>query len=485
MVDEIELKLELTPEAAAFLEASPLLDGSATKADQRSIYFDTPDHKLFRSGLSLRIRRSGRKRVQTVKADDAKAGGLFARSEWEMPVTNDTPVLDAKTPILTILGETASAIAPAFEVKALRRTWIIAEGSASIELVLDRRAALVGERQTKICEVELELKSGTPDALFALARKIDATAPARIGMLSKAERGYRLLGPPTVVFKSEPVRLQPDMTAQQAFRAIAHACLRHYRLNEALLLERPTAEALHQARVAIRRLRSAFSIFGAMIDDTRGLYFRGEMRWLAATLGEARNLDVLVEKVVPGALLDRLETARHIAYADVEAALASQRVRNLMLDLVEWLALGEWASRPETASLRELSAERFAADALDRFRRRVKKRGRNLEGLADEPRHDLRKDTKKLRYAAEFFASLFAEKRQKRRHAKFLSALEALQDRLGTLNDLVTGPEVLRELGLDEDQEARTLLAKAKKPKLLREAAEAHEDLIDAKKFWR
>src|SRR3546814_7179984 len=69
MADEIELKLDLTPEAADALEATTVLPGDPGIAEQRSVYFDTLDHQLSKTGLSLRIRRSGRKRLQTIKAD--------------------------------------------------------------------------------------------------------------------------------------------------------------------------------------------------------------------------------------------------------------------------------------------------------------------------------------------------------------------------------------------------------------------------------
>ena len=139
MADEIELKLDLTPEAANALEAAALLPGNPDIAEQRSSYFDTPDHRLSKAGLSLRIRRSGKKRIQTVKADGASAAGLFMRSEWERPVDSDTPVLDDTTPIRALLGGATDTIAPAFEVWIERRTWIIGEGEATIELVKDAR----------------------------------------------------------------------------------------------------------------------------------------------------------------------------------------------------------------------------------------------------------------------------------------------------------------------------------------------------------
>ena len=195
MGEEIEMKLEMTPGDADSLEASGLLLGAPEIAEQRSVYFDTPDHALSKVGFSLRIRRWGKKCIQTIKADGTSAAGLFVRTEWEQPVKGEAPILDYTTPILTLLGDAADSIAPVFEVCVERRTWMIDEDGAKIELVLDRGEVVAGERRSPVCEVELELKDGDPDALFALARRIDAIAPARIGVLTKADRGYALTDP--------------------------------------------------------------------------------------------------------------------------------------------------------------------------------------------------------------------------------------------------------------------------------------------------
>jgi len=478
---EIELKLQLTPDAVTFLEASPLLEGPAAKADQRAIYFDTADHALRRDGISLRIRRVGRKRVQTVKASNAAGAGLFDRDEWEFPVKNDTPILDDATPVAALLGDKISAIAPAFDVRIQRQTWMIAQGNARIELVIDRGVAKIGERETAICEAELELKSGEPQALFDLAHRIDAIVPVRLGLLSKSERGYRLLEPASRSYKAEPVAISPGMTAQQAFQSIAHNCLRHYRLNEGLLLASREAEALHQARVAIRRLRSAFTLFKEIHSASQATHFRTELKWLASTLGEARDLDVLAKSDFADSLRKRIEAARSRAYEEVEAVLAGERVRTLFLDLAEWLALGDWLTHSANGAM---GVEDFATRALSRLRRRVAKRGRHIDRLEDKPRHEVRKDAKKLRYTAEFMAALFTHDKQRRRQHKFLSALETLQDRLGALNDLATMPDLLDTLGVSQRADAPALPRQDKKPKLLVKAARAHDDFITAKKFW-
>src|SRR3546814_13355088 len=92
-----------------------------------------------------------------------------------------------------------------------------------------------------------------------------------------------------------------------------------------------------------------------------------------------------------------------------------------MLDLAEWAASGDWQGAPDTMTAPDQPARDFAISALDRFRRKVKRDGRDLAHIEEEARHEVRKDAKKLRYASEFFTSLFDRKRARRRHKKFRS----------------------------------------------------------------
>lgn len=491
MGTEVELKLVVTQDASEAIESSNVFSGESGVAAQSSTYYDTSDHQLAAAGLTLRIRTSRGKRIQTVKAVGQSASGLFARSEWEQSVEGDTPVVDDTTPIRAMIGDDCDNLSPVFEVNVDRRTWNIVDGDTEIEVVLDRGHASFGALRSPISEIELELKRGDPTALFALARKIDDVAPARLGVLTKSERGYRLTRPPAAAFKAERVSLDEGATAAQAFQRVADNCIRQYRLNEAILLddsgllEYPGVEALHQARVAIRRLRSALSIFKPLFGDGSEMPLREELRWLASELGEARNLDVLLQRSKPGLLHDRLTVARNDAYAAVDRALGSPRVRSLMLDLAEWVSSGSWLRDQTTLERRDEPVHDFAGGVLDRLRRRVKKDGRKLVKADDEVRHDLRKDAKKLRYAAEFFISVFDRKKQKRRRKSFIDALEELHDQLGLLNDLATGPSVLELLGLMNDPDAAALLSGGRKGKLLKASAEAHAGLVDTKPFWR
>lgn len=484
MTDEIELKLELNRKDADLLEASGLLAGDPKKQRQRSLYFDTDDRRLAKAGLTLRIRRSGRTRIQTVKANGGASAGLFARPEWERRVADDVPVIDDTTPIRALVGELAARLAPAFEIRVERRTWAIRRRDAVIELVLDRGAVIADDRRSPICELELELKQGDAMALFAFARKLDAEIPVRLGILTKSERGYALLGPLRTAFKAEPVVLSNDATTADAFQRVVHNGLRQYRRNEDALLAGRSAEALHQARVALRRLRSAFFIFRPLVDHA-GRRLDEELRWLAAELGEARNIDVLSDRVSDAALRDRLEAARQAAYADVNGALASSRARSLMLDLAQWTSCGAWLDDADTRHLRDQPARELAEAVLDRLRRKVRKHGRDLPDADDAARHQVRKDAKKLRYAADFFVSMFGSKRERRRYKRFVAVLEALQDQLGALNDLAMAPHLLRKLGLADAPDVATLLGSSNKRAMLDALDEDYRALIDASRFWR
>lgn len=482
MTDEIELKLDLAPAAVAALKTAGLLPGSPPAVRQRSIYFDTPDHDLAAAGLSLRIRQTAEKRIQTVKEATSKAAGLFARPEWEKPVAADRPDLD-DTPLPARLGAKARALAPAFTVSVRRRTWLIDEAGARIELVIDQGAILAAGRRIPVSECELELEAGPPAALFSLARRLNDAAPLALGVTTKAERGYRLLAAAAAAYKAEPVALDEGMTAGQAFQAVALSCIRQFRLNEDLVLATRGPEPLHQARVALRRLRSAFSIHRALLDEDAAA-LRDGLKWLAATLGEARDLDVLLDRAPDGPLLAQIRAAREAAHDRAAAALGSPRARTLMLDLAAWLHHGDWLTDPRTRAARDAPARLFASSALARYRRKVVRAGSGLATMEDEARHALRKDAKKLRYAADFFAPLFAEEAVSKRRRRFAAALEDLQDQLGDLNDLSAAPALLDRIGIDAAPARAALVPQHARKPLLKAASRAYRNLAAAKRFW-
>ena len=362
---------------------------------------------------------------------------------------------------------------------------MVAHKGSRVEVVLDEGIVAGGGAQAPLCELELELKEGKPRALFALAQEIAAAVPLRLGVLSKAERGYalaeKILGEAA---RAEAVALAAPLSEGDAFRAVARACLRHYRLNEIVLLDRRDAEALHQARIALRRLRSALSLFRATVrgKDYQGL--RDELGWLSGQLGDARNLDVLLAGEAGPAGDDgargRLVRARSRAYHRVEAALASERVRALMLRLALWIEAGAWRFR-ERAS-RDLAG--LAAHQLERWWRRVRRHGARLGKVGAEDRHRLRLDVKKLRYAAEFLAGLAAGKAQRARRDRFIAALKELQERLGDLNDATAAEAMTAKLAPGLHGSAERIRREAEAGDAVAAAEEALERASHAAGYW-
>ena len=483
-MQEAELKLELSQSGAGSLLKKNPFGSPPINLQLRSIYFDTPGWDLSMRGLSLRIRQSGNERIQTVKAGDGAAAGSFTREEWERPVAGDTPILDDPH-IRDLLAGAGPKLAPLFEVHVKRHSWNVMDGDATIEVALDLGKVVAADREAPLCEIELEKKAGSPTALFALARKVNLITPAHLGVLSKAERGYRLLGSAPGAVKAASTPLTSEMSTATAFARIAAACFRQFRLNETALGWSRDAEALHQTRVSLRRLRSLCSICKSLFADSRFDHLREELKWLASELGDARNIDAMIDRASSEALSSRLQDARDEAYAAVEASLSSVRARSLMIDAAEWISIGDWRTDQSDETLYEQSSRDFASGVFDKFWKKVAKGGKNLIDADDRTRHEVRIAAKKLRYAAEFFESLYNSKAEARCHRRFITAMKELQDQLGSLNDLATAPDMLAALELSDVAGAKDLFSAEEKSKLLEDAADAHDAFVNTRHFWR
>jgi triphosphatase len=481
---EIELKLELPATAPIRLDmagfAATAENGAASLI---STYYDTPDQALRKAGYSLRVRETGGRYIQTVKAQPGASAGWYVRSEWEHDIPGARPLLDEAGPLPKIFGKhVLDEIGRAFVTEIERKVHKVRLGGATVLVADDSGEVRAGRHAEPIREVELELESGDPRLLFVLARQLGDQVPIRLGVRAKSERGYQLLdGRTSKAFKAEPIGLDPQDSAAAAFEKIVQSCIRQFRLNEGVLLKSEAPEPLHQARVGLRRLRSAFSIFAPMLaGDERAALLRTELRWIAQTLGAVRDLDVLIPRL-SGSARDKVAAARAEAFKRANGEVDSARTRLLMLDLAEWLAFGDWRIKPADPSLLERDIGATARDILQTRRKKLKRNGRDLMELSDEKRHELRKQTKKLRYAAEFFASLYTKEPVRSQYRQFLEKLEKLQDELGELNDLATVPELLASLGVDD----AALSKRGDDLHLLQQAHHAFLDLLDVKRFWR
>lgn len=512
---EFELKLDVDPATTRGLRERLLrrINGGVRET-LTSIYFDSKNLSLKKKGLSLRVRIQGDRRIQTLKGSSKGGAGLFDRLEWNAEVKEDKPDLSGieHTPFHSVLSpkRLRGRLKPVFTTEMDRTTWNIRSDEAEIELSLDEGRVVADGRTEAVAELELELKSGMRSELFKLARSLSPAVAFKIGVLTKAERGYALVaGSAPSSFKAGPLALEPTMTASDAFGLIVRACIRHFRLNERLLIETRSAESLHQSRVALRRLRSALSLFKDIVEDREIGKLKGGLRRIWQRLGEARDLDVFLadlkgrcaraETDEEGAeLIKRLQKDRDQAYDRVAAALQERRFRRLMLDLLAWSEAGPWLSAddPRRQARRNEPLESFAAEVLAQRRRKVRRRGRNLDKLDAPTQHQVRIEAKKLRYATEFFSALATTNKARRRHATFLKTLEGLQEHLGRLNDLVTGDKMAKQ----QPQQAMPSVDVSDAPgaaggqipeesreikKSLAAASGAFREFVKAKPFWR
>lgn len=230
---EVELKLTCAAADLATLHDWPRLTNASSKATDvlESVYFDASDFALHKAGYVLRVRKTRDGYVQTAKAE---GDGLIERNEWERRVKGPKPDFTAlkKTPLATILGK-KPGLKPLFTVAVERATFLMEYGVSEIEVALDRGRVTKPDSEDSnpsepVCEIELELKRGSAADVFGLAREIGAHVPVRLGVKSKSERGFELDKTDQLdARKAEPVDLSKDMSAADAFRAVAHACLRH------------------------------------------------------------------------------------------------------------------------------------------------------------------------------------------------------------------------------------------------------------------
>ena len=371
------------------------------------------------------------------------------------PPATPTPVLaEAATPRLLDL-DTATLV-PVAAFNGQRRRYVI-EGDAPVQLAILSGALRGVAAEQPVCRVTLH---GPGPALHAcataIARLVHLTVP-RAGLGAEAvavARGQdvpaRHLGAPVVV----PGQMLTDSIALIIGQLLD---VMLYWSGPACVGATPLA--VHQMRVAIRRLRSAFSIFKHVAPCGPITALAPALRDLATCLGGARDWDVFlggtgaqIQTLFPDdrrvrTLLASATRHRESAYVALSAFLTGPVFRELEVALACTAALRPWddaqpAAQPGPGPLQQDTSV-FAAAILTRRHRRVQKAGRHIRTLPIVALHELRKDCKRLRYAAEFFQPLFPDKPGR----KFIRKLAALQEELGMLNDGAVASGLMSHLG--------------------------------------
>ncbi len=291
--------------------------------------------------------------------------------------------------------------------------------------------------------------------------------------------------------------LDPGMTSGEAFRIIAQNCLRQIIANEGAI-GAGNAEALHQTRVGLRRMRAAIRAFRDMAPGPEQERVKTALKWITKALGPARDLDVFAADVLQPLRAAKGNDAsfadaqrafmerRAQAYEAATGSVRSDRFRAALLDMAEWIQVGSWTVDAGLRELRERPVREHAEELLARLRKKIRKQDKPLKEMSAAGRHKLRIRAKTLRYTIEFFASLFTEKENQRRREAALRALKDVQDALGALNDL-DARKALAADGHDlSDEAARLLTFDDRQVEVLLEKAQAaRAAFAEVKSFWK
>ncbi|MDO8365136.1 MAG: CHAD domain-containing protein [Actinomycetota bacterium] len=449
---------------AARAEVRPTLQLEAT-------YFDTADLRLARQRVTLRRRTGGdddgwhlKLPPDDVEPQDgagAAADGTddpvsdHARDELHLPLATPgaTPQSPPDALATIVLGITRGApLAPVATLHTTRRRVALtgADGQPLAELTDDRvRVVARGRTTSRFRELEVEAAGGrTADDLDAVVAGLIAAGATESNFMSKAVRalGPAAQGPPDIVAADEVTPQQPAGAAVRAHLARHAAAFQA----EDLRLRRDLPDAVHQMRVAARRLRSGLQVFGPLVDREWGQQLGHELAWFADRLGTSRDREVLQQRLLAGlealhhpdaSLAERLVRRR----LQAEAAAARRQVTGDMttqryLALLDALVLA--ANDPPLTA----AAEGTCADVLPPLVTKAWRRlAREVAGLrrtsSDEEWHRARIRAKRARYAVGAVAPVFGKPAR-----QFERQLEFVTGELGRHQDAAIAAQVAQQL---------------------------------------
>ena len=419
----------------------------------RNTYFDTRDLRLFRWRVTLRKREGGPDEGWHLKLPVEGADGT-TRDELRVPLGDVDAVPAELREIVTALVRDGQLI-PVVTLRTERSPQLLRDDSGCVraEVVDDTVSVLEGDRIVALFrEIEVEAvpspEGDLDTSLLGVVVDVLVEHGAVPGTASKAASalGPMSQAPPDVPPPTWPSPSEPAGDAVRAFMAM------HVRrlLMQDMRMRRGLPDAVHQLRVAARRLRSGLQVFGPLVDSGWSETLRAELAWFAGELGLARDTEVLLERldraaeqledadaaharsVVDPALLARVDAGETQALE----TLASDRYLALLSSLVEAACdpvLDPAADQPCGDALPPLVSKAF---------RRLHRRVGSLapESPGDEW-HSTRICAKKARYATEAVAPILG-----RRMHDLADSLSSVTDILGNHQDAHVAQAVLREL---------------------------------------
>ena len=459
---EFELKLEIPLNRVQQVEAA-MREGKTTRQRLRARYFDTVEGALASHGLIVRVRKEGRRWVQTAKGSTSD---LLERLEHNVnltpPAGRAMPVADLTrhtgTPvgdrILQALKLKSDALLPPLialydtDVQRLTRR-VEVEGSV-VEIALDLGRIVSGSHSIALCELEVELKLGQAGHAVQVARDWCARHGLWLSTISKSGKGQRLghaspLGPVVYATASE---FDHRASAVQISVAVLQSCLVQVLGNASEVAGgSKDADHIHQLRVGIRRLRTALGELPALVEgiDTA---WEGPLVEAFRALGRHRDYSHMVTSLLPqiaaagGPALQVQHDNKDIP--DPGVAIRMPAFQDALLGVIGFLHSVVTAN----GSPNHKVAKKILEARLKKLRTQVVKDGKKFLALDEIRQHKVRKRLKRLRYLTEFSAPLFAARQTR----AFVTSMKPVQNALGHYNDELMALEAFRTLVSSDKQ---------------------------------
>ena len=438
---------------------SGLIVSPVSTKELKDTYYDTEDWRLYRAGYALRVRRDGKSVEATMKALVPAEEGVRRRREISEPLRSGgmKTLRRARGPVGERLRSLAGArdLRPLFENRTRRRVFELRpEGDADDscgEVALDESEISANGESARLSRVEVEVGPGDgQDRVEGLVESLRASLGLRPTETSKFGTGLAVAGlTPGGAPDLGPAEVDASMTAGEVAFAVLR---RHFSImldHEPGVRLGEDPEELHDMRVATRRLRATLKLYAPFLPK-RAERLERDLKWLAGSLGDVRDLDVHLDHLsreAPGwdeETLERvsaaLEERRDEARRRMMETLDADRYERLVSGLSGMVRRGRSPEEPPPI----LEA---APEIVGRRYKKVRKAAKKLEpGSPPEDFHDLRKKGKRLRYAIEPLQGIYGKPAK-----KMVDLLKVMQDDLGEHQDLVVFAGLMRELAVAGD----------------------------------
>lgn len=479
------LRLNLDPAEISTLLQHPLLTASPKRRRVHLTHFDTPERTLGGHGFYVEESRILRKTTLTVQQITGEG------QTWSAPTTPgsfDFATLIDNPKTAEQLAQYAAQLTPLFTIESSQRQWTVQIRNAQVDVILEDGQLSTGSdtalRTKHVCEIELRLNSGQPAALYGVARLLSRQLrlhPITDNLTQRALSFSK--GDTTRPIKAGRVKIDAKETVIGIFKYVAWLCIAQLQANEAGVFAPKDVEFIHQARVALRRLRTALRLFESELPAGFSDKWSQAWRDVGEQLGNARNWDVFCSEFLPAIATDLgehpdalqlkifAERMRTEAHLQTRQWLQGRRYSLTMIAFCEALL-----ALPDRKTQR---IDNFADKSLKKRYKRFCRGARVAHTLNGEERHEVRIDLKKLRYTLDFFESLYPQKQLQ----PFLAALAETQELLGHMNDLATG-EVLLTLRPGNPLDMPVAWSRGRMSAYLEMLPAALKPVLDAKTPW-